>query len=219
MEEHKSIHEAMVAIMGEADPIAKSRTNSGQGYNFRGVAEVYQALQLVLVKHGVFTTSEVIGEPVYTEYTTSKGTLTFRTRAVFRFRFNHTTGGAVTTDTIGEGMDTGDKASNKAMSVAHKYALLQAFMIPTAEPKDPENDNHDVASRNAEQPPRREAPAPERTQRQKVGDFIAENKQWFEPGQMADLRTEYASAGTTPALLEAVLAKAKKFLASNGVAA
>lgn len=41
-------------------------------------------------------------------------------------------------------MDTGDKAANKAMSVAHKYALLQAFCIPTADSKDVEDDHHEV---------------------------------------------------------------------------
>jgi ribosomal 50S subunit-associated protein YjgA (DUF615 family) len=41
-------------------------------------------------------------------------------------------------------MDSGDKASNKAMAVGHKYALLQLFAIPTEEQKDPEYDSHDV---------------------------------------------------------------------------
>jgi hypothetical protein len=42
-------------------------------------------------------------------------------------------------------MDSGDKAANKAMAVGHKYALLQALAIPTTEPKDPENDSHEVS--------------------------------------------------------------------------
>jgi hypothetical protein len=45
---------------------------------------------------------------------------------------------------IGEGMDSGDKASNKAMAVAHKYAIIQVFAIPTEDDKDPENDSHEV---------------------------------------------------------------------------
>ncbi len=41
-------------------------------------------------------------------------------------------------------MDSGDKASNKAMSVAHKYAFLQVFCIPTKDDKDPEVDTPQV---------------------------------------------------------------------------
>ncbi len=42
-------------------------------------------------------------------------------------------------------MDSGDKSANKAMSAAYKYALMQVFCIPTDEPKDTENETHEVA--------------------------------------------------------------------------
>ena len=35
-------------------------------------------------------------------------------------------------------MDSGDKATNKAMAIAMKYALFQVFCIPTEEMKDPD---------------------------------------------------------------------------------
>ena len=35
-------------------------------------------------------------------------------------------------------MDSGDKASNKALSIAFKYACFQVFCIPTEEMKDPD---------------------------------------------------------------------------------
>ncbi len=38
-------------------------------------------------------------------------------------------------------MDSGDKASNKALSIAMKYALLQVFCIPTEDAKDPDADS------------------------------------------------------------------------------
>lgn len=37
-------------------------------------------------------------------------------------------------------MDSGDKSSNKAMSVAFKYACFQALCIPTEEMKDPDGE-------------------------------------------------------------------------------
>ena len=46
---------------------------------------------------------------------------------------------------IGEGMDSGDKASNKALAVAFKYACFQVFCIPTEEMKDPDAECHETA--------------------------------------------------------------------------
>jgi hypothetical protein len=137
------IYAAMSAVMLDVDPIAKDRKNAAQGYQFRGIDDVYQALQSILGKHGVFTTSEILSERTE-ERKTSKGSdLIYRVLHI-RWRFYASDGSFVTTETIGEGMDSGDKASNKAMSVAHKYALLQAFCIPTDDPKDPENDSHEL---------------------------------------------------------------------------
>jgi hypothetical protein len=48
-------------------------------------------------------------------------------------------------------MDSGDKSSNKAMSVAHKYALLQAFCIPTKDIDDPDAETHEVAPKKQTQ--------------------------------------------------------------------
>jgi hypothetical protein len=46
------------------------------------------------------------------------------------FHFYGPAGDNVTATTLGEASDTADKASNKAMSAALKYALMQTFMIP-----------------------------------------------------------------------------------------
>lgn len=214
MVEHKSVHEAMVAIMAAVDPISKNQRNTGQGYSFRGVDDVYQALQAIMANHGVFTTSEVKGDPNYTEFQLGKNnTLTFRTRAVFRFTFWHVSGGSVSTETIGEGMDSGDKASNKSMSIAHKYALLQAFLIPTDEPKDPENDDHSIPAKV--QPLKPVPQSAVETKLSRLKDFLNTNKERFTTEQAATIRRELAAAGTTDALLDALKAKADGFLAAN----
>ena len=41
-------------------------------------------------------------------------------------------------------MDYSDKSSNKALSAALKYALMQMFLIPTAELKDPDGDSPEI---------------------------------------------------------------------------
>jgi hypothetical protein len=47
---------------------------------------------------------------------------------------------------MGVGMDSGDKAANKAMAIAHKYALLQIFCVPTIENDDPDKESHETIS-------------------------------------------------------------------------
>jgi hypothetical protein len=41
-------------------------------------------------------------------------------------------------------MDSGDKATNKAMSAAYKYACFQAFSIPTEAKEDADYQTHEV---------------------------------------------------------------------------
>lgn len=55
-----------------------------------------------------------------------------------KYTFFAEDGSSVYAIVIGEGMDTGDKATNKAMSIAFKYACFQVFCIPTEEMQDPD---------------------------------------------------------------------------------
>jgi hypothetical protein len=143
------IHEAMVAIMRDVGAISKDRKNTQQNYAFRGVDDVYAALHDILAKHGVFTMPEVMEDRSEERTTKSGGALIYRILRI-RYHFIAADGSEVQSIVIGEGMDSGDKASNKAMSVAHKYALLQAFCIPTEDAKDPENDNPEPAPKRTE---------------------------------------------------------------------
>lgn len=143
MTEAPKIYAAMSAIMRDVESVSKDQKNVQQGYKFRGVDSVYLALHSVLAKHQVFTVSDILDEK--SEERTSKGGshLIYRILKI-KYTFYAVDGSSVATVVIGEGQDSGDKASNKAMSVAHKYALLQAFCIPTEEAKDPEHDSHEV---------------------------------------------------------------------------
>jgi hypothetical protein len=137
------IHEKMIAVMKDCDAISKDRRNQAQGYSFRGVDDVYNMLHVILSKHGVFTTSSIKAERSEERQTKSGGTSIYRVLNIV-YTFHCEDGSFIVSDVVGEGMDSGDKASNKAMSVAHKYAMMQAFCIPTEDAKDPENDDHDV---------------------------------------------------------------------------
>ena len=130
------IHTAMIAIMNEVGAVGKDGT--ARDYKYRKIDDVYAALQLLLAKYKVYTTSEILAESTEERQTKSGANLIFR-KATIRYTFwSAEDGSCVQSTVLGEGMDSGDKASNKAMAVAHKYALCQAFCIPTQYQKDPE---------------------------------------------------------------------------------
>lgn len=150
MSETKLIYAKMSAIMAEVGPIAKERKNQNQGYMFRGIDDVYNTLNSIMSKHGVHTTSEVLAD--HSEERMSKsGSATIYRILTLRYTFWAADGSSVQSTVVGEGMDSGDKASNKAMAVAHKYALIQAFCVPTDSMDDPEGQDHDITPKTSAQ--------------------------------------------------------------------
>jgi hypothetical protein len=135
--EGQLIYGKMASILRETKAITKSEKNQQQGFKFRGIDNVMNELHELFAKNEVFILQEVQGFTTENRPTKSGGTNTF-TRATVRFRYITTDGSCVETVNVGEAMDSGDKGMNKAMSVALKYSLLQMFLIPTEDPKDPD---------------------------------------------------------------------------------
>lgn len=147
----QGIYKAINAIMGEIEPISKGRTNTQQNFKYRGIEDVMNALQPILVKNGVFIVPEVLEQTREERQTKSGGNLLYSILKV-KHTFYHIDGSSISAITTGEGMDSADKASNKAMSVAYKYACFEVFNIPTEEMKDPDADTPDPAPKQKEQP-------------------------------------------------------------------
>ena len=146
------IFEQMAKVMSEVDAIGKDKTNQQQNFKYRGIDQVYNALNPLLAKHRIFTMPKVLNSE-REERTNKNGTVIFYSRVTMEYSFYTTDGSLVTCSVIGEGMDSGDKATNKAMAIAHKYALLQTFCIPTEDMPDPDAQCHEVAPRmKAEHP-------------------------------------------------------------------
>ena len=133
------IHTAILDAMAEIDAISKDKRNSQQGFNFRGIDDVYNSLHPILAKNRIFSVPEVIAER-HEDRTTKKGAELIYRVLTIRYTFYTDDGSSVSGTVMGEGMDSGDKASNKAMAVAHKYALLQMFCIPTEDMIDPDSE-------------------------------------------------------------------------------
>ena len=138
------IYKAIPAIMAEVGAISKDRENVAQRYKFRGIDDVYNAVHPLLTKYKVFTVPEILKEED-TQVTSAKGNILFYSRLTMRYTMYAEDGSNVVGTVRGEGMDSGDKASNKAMAVAHKYFFIQLLCIPTEEGSiDPENDSPEV---------------------------------------------------------------------------
>lgn len=134
------IYTAIAEMVGEIGAISKDKRNTqGTGYNYRGIDDVMNALNPLLAKHKVFIVPEALEKSREERASRSGGNLIF-TSITMRYTFYAVDGSSVSAVVIGEGMDSGDKSTNKAMAVAMKYAMFQVFCIPTEEMTDPDAD-------------------------------------------------------------------------------
>jgi hypothetical protein len=143
------VYNAIAAVQAEMAQvgISKGRKNAQQGYAFRGIDDVYAALSPVLAKHGLCIIPRVI-ERVEVERKTAKGGLALYVTVHAEFDFVSAKDGSKhTAATYGEAMDTADKATNKAMSAAYKYAAFMTFAIPTEGDNDADATTHEIAPR------------------------------------------------------------------------
>ncbi|MCM1400332.1 MAG: ERF family protein [Clostridium sp.] len=139
MREDGKIFEAIPLVMADIDAVGKNRKNLQQNFNYRGIDDVMNAINPALIKHKVFIVPEVL-EQSREERQTKNGSNLIYSVCRIKFRFCAEDGSYVEATTIGEGMDSGDKATNKAMAIAFKYACFQVFCIPTEEMKDPDSE-------------------------------------------------------------------------------
>ena len=215
-----AVYKAIAAVQGELAKvgIAKANRNSQQGYNFRGIDDVYAALSPLLAKHGL-TIIPRVRERVLVERINAKGNPLFYVTVHAEFDFVSAEDGSKhTAATFGEAMDSGDKATNKAMSAAYKYAAFMTFAIPTEGDNDADATTHDVAPRARDEGQSQRgavSPHPVITTAQadelgKIADEVNANKAGF---------CEYFGIQSMNALPAARFAEAKAMLESKRKAA
>ena len=129
----EKIYGAIASIMENIGPIGKNRTAKANkfSYSYRGIDDVFNALQPLMIKYKVFCAPDVKDIEAITE--ASGKDLTMK-RSIVKVDYHFMSaedGSKVTVSIVGEGMDNGDKALNKALSAAFKYACFQLFCIPT----------------------------------------------------------------------------------------
>jgi hypothetical protein len=139
--------------------IAKSQRNESQGFNFRGIDAVYNELSPILVECNLVCVPNVIKRETQ-ERVTRKERNGFINESVLMFEtvtteytvYSSVDGSSVKGIGIGQAMDSGDKALNKAQSAAFKYFWFQLLCIPT------EGNNDADATTHSDIQPQRDAP-------------------------------------------------------------
>lgn len=140
------VYKAIAAVQGALSKvgITKDSENTMQNYKFRGIDDVYNALSPLLAEHGLVIIPRII-EREETVRQTNRGGTIFSVSVKAEFDFISAKDGSThTASTFGEAMDSGDKATNKAMSAAYKYAAFMTFAIPTEGDNDADAVTHEV---------------------------------------------------------------------------
>lgn len=195
------IYKAISNVMEDIGAIGKNSKNLQQGFMFRGIDAVMNAINPALIKHKVFVVPEILDQS-REERTTAKGGVLIYSICKVKYTFFAEDGSSIEAIVIGEGMDSGDKATNKAMSIAFKYACFQVFCIPTEEMKDPDEECHDVSPKGkatqkqetkgnkekADKP--KESPTDKKSSEVKATEVDAI--------KMAELNAELTRTGTNP---------------------
>ena len=135
-----------IGVIGKDRKVAFGSTR----YNFRGIDDVYNSCSHVFNELGITLspmfsnlTREVVAGP--------KGN-TVHVTLMLSLEYMAPDGSSSITTTFGEALDTSDKAVNKAMSAAVKYAHFTTFSIPTEEKKDSEYDDIPVPASEGSKP-------------------------------------------------------------------
>lgn len=130
-----SIYKKMSEVMKEIGAISKDRVNTQQNFKFRGIDQFVNALHPALIKNGVFMTPRCIKEEHEIREvvrSSGKNSIDKYVSIQMEYDFYAEDGSKLTVGPVpAEGLDSGDKATNKALSAALKYALIQTFSIPT----------------------------------------------------------------------------------------
>lgn len=183
------IYRKMSDVMKDVKAVTKDQKNTAQGFKFRGIDQFVNALYPALTKHGVFMAPKCTYENhELKEVVRSSGKTGVDKHVTLGmcYTFYAEDGSNVVVGPIpSEGLDSGDKATNKALSAALKYALIQTFSVPTEDMAEADLDTPEIGTeaKSHTEPPKEErtaaktAPTPEATQAPKKLSTFRKSKQ------------------------------------------
>ena len=152
----KTLVKKLAKIMGKIGVVPKTGFNKFHKYNYTTEADVQAITSNRMAEENlIMIVIEIENET--RQVTTRGGNTEFIYRGTFDFQIHDGDSGEVLTMRVsGEGQDAGDKAAYKALTGAHKYALMKLFQISTGD--DPEQQEEPPQQNNPQQQPRNNQP-------------------------------------------------------------
>lgn len=192
------IYSALASILADVEAVKKNKSNTQQGFKYRGIDDMYNALHDSFAKNKVFISFTV--KDTKTETIEQNSKLLFKICMLVEYRFIADDGSYISTVTYTESLDYGDKGTGKALSYALKYVLMQMFLIPTDEAKDNDSESIEVQKK---------------TEGKKIvnmseGDRIKAIKEIKEAKTLEELRSMYSKYKDYYSILSNDFAKRKK---------
>ena len=143
-----TIQQTLNDVMNDVGAVAKKERNTHQNFQFRGIDAVINAVSPACRHHGIVVLPRVISHDYQQIEIGQKRTPSGHVTLVVEYTFTNRDGDSLTATVVAESMDSGDKATAKAMSVAYRTALLQVLCLPTDEP-DPDSHTYERAPRES----------------------------------------------------------------------
>lgn len=181
--EVKTLAEKLRQVMLVAGSVEKRGYNSHQNYRYVMESDVSDAVRNAFVEQGVIwipSIETMEHNPIEVSQRGEKRTA-YMARILMRVTLlnSEDTSDKLELLTAGIGLDSGDKALNKAITAAQKYALMKLFLMGTDD--DSENPKHDASSEGHVAAPAQRAPhseAPRGSQPQTAEEWEAYWKQY-----------------------------------------
>lgn len=142
----KNLFARMNSIQGELETVAKNLnvpTSKTKSYKAVSEVDIINAVKPLEEKHGVYSypcERDIVESSQVTKTTQYGDQVNFfmRIKTVYRFVNVDNPSEFIDMVTYADGLDSGDKATGKAMTYADKYALMKAYKISTGD--DPDKD-------------------------------------------------------------------------------
>jgi hypothetical protein len=199
-----TIAQALNEVMKQVGAVKKNDRNASQGFNFRGIDAVVNAVSPALQKYGVIVVPSVEDYEYASVEIGKNRTVMGHVKVKVTYTFIGAGGDAIKATVVGEAMDSGDKATAKAMSVAFRTALLQTLSLPTDE-ADPDSQSYERSEKvvvDSIALAKAIGEASELETLAKLGAYITKYKDAIEPSILETLRISFKEAqtrvGTSP---------------------
>lgn len=128
-------HVAWLRVMRDVKSIRKSATakiqtdKGGYSFNYRGIDMVLNAVGPALRRHGVAVL------PVKVDATYGQAGRMRDVQVTVTYRITGPCGDFIEVQSVGEGLDAGERGTPKALTTAYRNMLIVALAIPTEDPK------------------------------------------------------------------------------------